>query len=128
MVGGWKGYMLTDTTNADNKKGLPATLFISYVSSDGELAGEMTVQYRYQSDIYRAKYEVTGQYNFANSQAFIEQQKIVFHDILPKGLQWCFGSGYFRLKRNPYKKKSYLDGIMTTDCGKEMIRIVLIKK
>ena len=120
--------MLTDTTNADNKKGLPATLFISYVSTDGELAGEMTVQYRYQSDIYRAKYEVAGQYDAAASKAYIEQEKIVFHDILPKGLNWCFGSGYFQLKRNPYKKKYYLDGLMKTDCGKEIIRFILIKK
>jgi hypothetical protein len=127
-IGTWNGYLITDTDNADNQNGLPVTLFFSDDNKLGELSGEMTIQYRYQTDVYRAKYSVTGTYSKSASRVFIEQKKIIFCDILPKGLQWCFGSGTFSLLRNPYKKKNYLDGIMSSNCGKEKMRMIIVKK
>lgn len=128
IIGGWKGYLLTDTSNADNRTGLPVVMNISDSNNKGEFAGDMTIQYRYQTDIYRVKYVISGNFDESTSVAYIEQEKIVYYDLLPKGLKWCFGSGYFKLQRNPYRKKIYLDGTMTTDCGDDPMRFVLIKK
>jgi len=128
FTGFWKGYLITDTSNIDNKKGLPVTVFISDDNNQGEVAGEMSIQYRYQTDVYKAKYMITGTYDETMTSLLITQEKIVYYDLLPKGLQWCFGSGSFTLERNPYKKRYYLDGIMTTNCGDEQMRIILIKK
>lgn len=128
FTGYWKGYLITDTTNVDHKKGLPVTLFISDDNEQGELYGEMTIQYRYQTDVYKAKYVISGMYDETLANVLITHEKLVYYDILPKGLQWCFGSGSFNVKRNPYKKKNYLDGIMTTNCGDEEIRMILVKK
>lgn len=127
-IGTWKGFLLTDVSNADNANGLPVTLFISDDNKSGELHGEMTVQYRYQTDVYRAKYSVAGIYDKTTSQVYIEQQKIIYYDLLPKGLEWCLGKGTFKLQRNPYEKKNYLDGTLISNCGNEKMRMVLIKK
>lgn len=126
--GTWKGFLLSKNADEDNKKGLPVSLYIVDDNDDGDLFGEMTVQYRYQTDIYKAKYKVTGQINFEDNTMFIKQERIIYCDILPKGLQWCFGSGDFNILRNVYKKKNYLDGYMTTDCGDEKLRMILLKK
>jgi len=128
FTGFWKGYLITDTSNIDNKKGLPVTVFISDDNNQGEVAGEMSIQYRYQTDVYKAKYMITGTYDETMTSLLITQEKIVYYDLLPKGLQWCFGSGSFTFEKNPYKKRYYLDGIMTTNCGDEQMRIILIKK
>ncbi|MBK9792682.1 MAG: hypothetical protein IPP60_06170 [Sphingobacteriales bacterium] len=88
----------------------------------------MTIQYRYQTDIYKAKYVLSGLYDETFTNIYITQEKLLYYDILPKGLQWCFGSGTFVLHRNPYRKKNYIDGYMTTNCGNEKIRMVLVKK
>lgn len=87
----------------------------------------MSIQYRYQDDIYKAKYNISGRYD-AGGSIFLQQEKLVYYDVLPKGLQWCFGSGYFAMFRDPYKKKNYLDGYMTTNCGDEQLRMILIQK
>jgi len=128
ILGNWKGFLLTDTTNADNQKGLPVLLSIFDDNDKGDFYGEMSIQYFYQTDVYKAKYIVSGNYDESTSTVFIEQERLVFYDILPKGLQWCFGSGTLQLKRNPSRKKNYLDGSMTTNCGDEEMRMVLIKK
>ncbi|HNY55525.1 MAG: hypothetical protein KAX69_03920 [Chitinophagales bacterium] len=94
----------------------------------GELVGEMIIQYRYQTDLYKAKYKVLGMINYENMTMYLEQSKLIYYDLLPKGYQWCFGIGTFEILRNPYRKKNYLDGYMTTNCGDEKLRMVLIKK
>ncbi|MFN8261027.1 MAG: hypothetical protein U0X41_08860 [Chitinophagales bacterium] len=127
-TGNWKGFLLTDTTNVDNQKGLPVTVFISDDNDKGELYGEMTIQYRYQTDIYKAKYIISGNYEEGENSVYLQQERLVYYDLLPKGLQWCFGGGNFVVYRNPYKKKNYMDGFMTTNCGNEQMRIVLVKK
>jgi hypothetical protein len=126
--GTWKGIMLSNTSDVDNGKGLPVTLFISSDNEAGEMVGEMSIQYRYQTDIYKAKYSVNGLIDYENKSIYIEQVKLIYYDLLPRGLQWCFGNGTFQIFRNPYKKKNYLDGYMTTSCGPEKLRMVLIKK
>lgn len=119
--------MLSNTSDVDNGKGLPVTLFISSDNEAGEMVGEMSIQYRYQTDIYKAKYSVNGLIDYENKSIYIEQVKLIYYDLLPRGLQWCFGNGTFQIFRNPYKKKNYLDGYMTTSCGPEKLRMVLIK-
>lgn len=126
--GTWKGYILSKSLDDDNKKGLPVTLYIVDDNDAGDLVGEMSIQYKYQTDIYKAKYKVSGSIDYDEYTMYIRQEKLVYYDLLPKGLQWCFGSGNYKIFRNSYKKKIYIDGYMTTDCGKEKIRMILIKK
>ncbi len=126
--GTWKGFLMSKSLDGDNKKGLPVSLYIVDDNDAGDLFGEMSIQYRYQSDIYKAKYKVSGNINYDEKKIFIEQEKIIFFDLLPKGLEWCFGNGTFSILRNPYTKKYYLDGYMITNCGNERLRMVLIKK
>ena len=126
--GTWKGYLMSSSLDADNKKGLPVTLYIVDDNDAGMLIGEMSIQYRYQTDIYRAKYKVGGYIDYDENTIYIEQEKLIYYDLLPKGLQWCFGSGTYKVRRDPYKKKMYLDGSMVTNCGNEKLRMVLFKK
>ena len=128
LHGNWKGFLLSKNSDADNKKGLPVTLYIVDDKDAGDLVGEMTVQYQYQTDIYKAKYKVSGNINYEENTMYLVQEKLIFYDLLPKGLEWCFGSGSFNIRRNPYMKKNYLDGYMTTNCGNEKLRMVLFKK
>jgi hypothetical protein len=127
-TGYWKGVMFSNMNDIDNDKGLPVILYISYDNDAGELTGEMTIQYRYQTDLYKAKYKVSGLIDYDQKTIYLEHDKLVYFDVLPRGLQWCFGSGTFQIFRNTYKKKNYMDGYMTTNCGAEKLRMVLIKK
>lgn len=88
----------------------------------------MTIKYRYQTDIYNAKYKVIGKVDYASNVMYIEQTELIYYDLLPKGLNWCFGRGTLNILRNPYYKKNYLDGYMTTNCGQDQQRFVLIKQ
>lgn len=126
--GTWKGYLMSNNLDADNKKGLPVTLYIVDDNDEGDLVGEMSIQYRYQTDIYKAKYKISGNINYEENTMYIVQEELVYYDLLPKGLEWCFGSGTYKVQRDPYKKKLYTDGYMTTNCGNEKLRMVLLKK
>lgn len=126
--GNWKGYLFAGGNDGDKKRGLPVSLYIIDDNDDGDLVGEMSITYRYQSDLYRAKYKMSGQIDYENRTMFLQQEELIYYDLLPKGLKWCFGSGTFEMLRNPYKKKNYIDGYMTTNCGDEKLRMVLIKK
>ena len=126
--GNWKGYLTSKSMiDADNKTGLPVTLYIIDDNDEGDIMGEMTVQYRYQTDIYKAKYSVNGNIDYENYTISLEQTKLIFYDILPKGLQWCFGFGTLKIYRSIYGKKTYMDGYMTSSCGTEKIHMVLLK-
>ncbi len=126
--GTWKGMLLSKSLDADNRKGLPVTLYIADNNGDGDISGEITIQYRYQTDIYKAKYNVIGKIDYINFTMYIEQTELIFYDILPKGYKWCFGSGNFKILRNPNRKRNYIDGFMNTNCGNEQMRMILIKK
>ena len=78
--------MLSNTSDVDNGKGLPVTLFISSDNEAGEMVGEMSIQYRYQTDIYKAKYSVNGLIDYENKSIYIEQVKLIYYDLLPRGL------------------------------------------
>ena len=123
----WKGVIMIKN-DPDNPKGLATTLNIIDNADNGDLVGEMTVQYLYQTDAYKAKYKVLGIINYEEMTMYLEQTNLIYSDLLPKGLQWCFGIGTFQILRNPYRKKNYLDGYMTTNCGNEQLRMILIKK
>jgi hypothetical protein len=125
--GSWKGYLLSNTEDSDNRKGLPCSLFIIDDNDEGYFTGEMTVQYRYQTDIYKAKYTVQGMIDYEKYSIYLKQTKMVYYDLLPKGLQWCFGSGTFSIYRSIYGKKTYMDGPMNSTCGNEKMRLILIK-
>jgi hypothetical protein len=128
--GTWKGYMISNSlsSDVDNKDGLPVTLYIIDDNDKGDLVGEMTVRYKYQTDIYRAKWHVSGNLDYANYTISIQQNNFIYFDLLPKGLDWCTGGGTFNIYRSNYKKKLYMDGNMLTSCGDERIRMVLVKQ
>jgi hypothetical protein len=125
--GSWKGYLMSNTEDQYNRNGLPATLYIIDDNDQGYFTGEMTIQFRYQTDIYKAKYTVKGIIDYEKYQVYLEQTNIVFYDLLPKGLQWCFGKGTFNIYRSIYGKKTYMDGPMTSSCGEESMRLILVK-
>ena len=124
--GNWKGYMISNSPDPDNKNGMPATLYIVDDNDDGDIVGEMTVQYRYQSDIYRAKYTIQGKINYEDYTIAIDQTGLKYYDLLPKGLNWCFATGELNIYRSSTAKKLYIDGNMTTNCGANL-RMILIK-
>lgn len=127
--GDWKGMLTSNSllSDPDNNKGLPVMLTIIDDNNEGQIAGEMTVQYRYQTDVYKAKYAVTGTLDYKAYVITIKQEKFLFYDLLPKGLKWCMGSGKFNIYRSIYRKKMYMDGYMTSDCGAERMRMILVK-
>jgi hypothetical protein len=88
----------------------------------------MMVQYRYQTDIYKAKYAIQGDVNYQKFTISFNQTRLIYNDLLPKGLNWCFGSATLNVKRSTYKKKIYMDGYMNTNCGKEQMRVILVKQ
>jgi hypothetical protein len=126
--GTWKGYLTSKSLDSDNETGLPVTLFIIDDNNQGQVSGEMTVQYRYQTDIYKAKYSIQGNIDYDNYVITLLQTGMIFYDLLPKGLKWCFGSGSFHIYRSIYGRKTYMDGFMTSDCGAEKMRMILVKK
>ncbi len=126
--GNWKGFLISKNPDSDNKDGLPVTLYIIDDNDEGDLVGEMTVQYRYQTDIYKAKWSVSGSLDYTKYTISILQESFVFYDLLPKGLQWCSGNARLNIYRSTYKKKLYMDGIMYTNCGEEELRLVLVKE
>ncbi len=125
--GNWKGFLMSKSLDVDNKDGLPVTLYIVDDNDNGDIVGEMVVKYRYQTDIYKAKYSITGKLDYSNYTLSLEQTGVIYYDLLPKGLQWCMGSGKFNIYRSTYAKKLYIDGYMTTNCGDERLRLVLVK-
>jgi hypothetical protein len=125
--GNWKGYLVSKSLDSDNSSGLPVTLYIIDDNDAGDFQGEMTVQYRYQTDLYKAKYSVEGNIDYTNYIITLEQTNLIYYDILPKGLQWCFGGGTFNIYRSIYGKKIYMDGYLGTNCGGEKMRMILIK-
>lgn len=127
LHGDWKGFLMSNTTDEDNKNGLAVYLTITDDNDKGEVFGIMTISYRYQTDIYRAKYKVTGQIDYANYRISITQGDFIYSDLLPKGLNWCTGSGTFNIYRSSMAKKIYMDGYMTTNCGAQKLRLILVK-
>lgn len=125
--GNWKGYLMSKSLDVDNKDGLPVTLYIIDDNDKGQIWGEMIVRYRYQTDIYKAKYKVSGQLDYSNYTISIQQGDFIYRDLLPKGLNWCTGGGTFNIYRSNYKKILYMDGYMQTNCGSEKLRLLLIK-
>ena len=128
LHGNWKGYLISNNMDADNKDGLPVTLSIIDDNDGGDLVGEMTAQYRYQTDIYKAKWSVSGNIDYDNYTIYLQQGNFIYSDLLPKGLQWCSGYGNLNIYRSTYKKKIYMDGSMYTNCGQENLRLILVKE
>lgn len=129
LRGNWKGIILTnDNNDLDNKGGLQITLFITDDNEVGDFRGEMTVRYRYQTDVYKAKYEITGKLDYNTYKMQIRQDRYIFADVLPKGLSWCIGSGTARMYRSTYKKRVIIDGNLSTNCGAQRLRFVLFKQ
>lgn len=128
LLGTWKGYIMTNNLDEDNKNGLPVTLYITSDRENGDFIGEMYVSYRYQTDIYNAKYSANGNLDVNTFTLRLYQKELVYYDILPKGLSWCFGQFKMKMYQSNYKRKLVLDGNMYTDCLEGNIRIVLIKK
>ncbi len=120
--------MISNSADADNKDGMPVTLFILDDNDVGNFSGDMVVSYRYQSDIYKAKYNITGKLDYNTFKMSIQQNKIIYNDLLPKGLNWCIGSGNARMFRSTYKKTIIIDGNFSTNCGGERMRLFLIKQ
>lgn len=120
--------MSKNNTDIDNKNGLQVTMFITDDNDVGDFRGEMTVRYRYQTDVYKAKYQITGKLDYNTYKMQIRQDKYIYADLLPKGLNWCIGSGTARMYRSTYKKKVVIDGNLTTNCGGENLRFVLFKQ
>jgi hypothetical protein len=127
LKGKWKGLLISKNADADNKNGLPVTLFILDDNDVGNFSGDMILKYRYQSDVYKAKYNITGRLDYNTFKLTIQQNKIIYSDILPKGLNWCIGNGTARMYRSTYKKSIIIDGYFTTNCGAERMRLVLVK-
>ena len=127
--GNWKGFLISNSLLMDpyNRRGLPVTLYIIDDNDKGDLIGEMNVQYKYQTDIYKAKYKIEGNINYTKYTISLVQGNLIFSDILPKGLQWCFGNGTLNIYRSTFGKKTYMDGFMKTSCGNERIRMILVK-
>lgn len=128
VQGNWKGRLLSNYLDVYNKNGLPVNLYLMDDKSDGNLVGEMTIHYQYQEDVYRAKYKVSGKINYNTFQFNITQTKLVFSDLLPKGLEWCMGKAdNLQIYRSSKVKKLYIDGQFETNCN-EKYRMVLFKK
>lgn len=127
LHGTWKGFLISNTNDEDNRNGLPVTLTIVDDNDKGEIFGEMVVSYRYQTDVYRAKYKISGNIDYANYRISLQQGDFIFNDLLPKGLKWCTGGGTFGVYRSSTAKKIYMDGFMQTNCGSEKLRLILIK-
>lgn len=125
--GTWKGYLLFNGLDADNSDGLPVTLNIVDDNDNGDYQGEMFVQYRYQTDIYKAKYAVQGNIDYEKYLITLQQTKLLYYDLLPKALQWCFGEGTLNIYRSTYAKKIYMDGYMGSNCGEQKMRLILVK-
>ncbi len=128
LRGTWKGYITSKSLDKDNKDGLPTTLTIIDDNNAGQVVGEMTVQYRYQTDIYKAKYAIQGELNYQKFSISFTQTRLIYSDLLPKGLNWCFGSATLKIFRSTYKKKIYMDGYMNSNCGKEKMRVILVRQ
>ncbi|MDB5227982.1 MAG: hypothetical protein JWN78_2175 [Bacteroidota bacterium] len=126
LHGNWKGFIVSNL-DVYNSTGLPVSLSIVDDNDEGDLVGEMTVQYRYQTDIYKAKYAIEGNIDYEKYVISLRQTHFVYSDLLPKGLQWCIGGGTFNIYRSTYGKKTYMDGYMKSNCGKEDMRMILIK-
>ncbi|MFN8237808.1 MAG: hypothetical protein U0T77_06520 [Chitinophagales bacterium] len=126
--GNWKGFLISKTPEEDNKDGLPVTLYIIDDNDQGDLVGEMTVQYRYQTDVYKAKWSISGNIDYYNYTITLQQDNFVYYDLLPKGLQWCAGYAKLNIYRSTYIKKLYMDGSMYTNCGEEKLRLILVKE
>ena len=107
---------------------MQVSLFITDDNDVGDFRGEMTVRYRYQTDVYKAKYQITGKLDYNTYKLQIRPDTFIFADVLPKGLNWCIGSGTARMYRSTYKKKVIMDGTLATNCGAERLRMVLIKQ
>ncbi|MBK8350786.1 MAG: hypothetical protein IPL21_03570 [Saprospirales bacterium] len=129
LRGKWKGVIVTkDNTDIDNKNGLIVNLYITDDNDVGDFRGEMTVSYRYQTDVYKAKYQITGKLDYNTYKFRIRQDKYIFSDVLPKGLNWCIGSGDGRIYRSKYKKRIIMDGNLATNCGGDRLHFVLVKQ
>lgn len=126
--GNWKGFLIGKNMDADNKDGLPVTLSIIDDNDEGDLVGEMTAQYRYQTDVYKAKWSITGSIDYYNYTIYLQQGNFIYYDLLPKGLQWCSGYGNLNIYRSTYMKKIYMDGTMYTNCGQDQLRLILVKE
>lgn len=113
--------------DADNKNGMPATLTITDDAENGDYVGEMLISFRYQSDIYRARYKVEGNIDYEKYTISIIQTGLIYSDILPRGLNWCFSSGVLNIYRSNTAKKIYLDGYMHVECTNDNVRTILIK-
>ncbi len=127
LHGSWKGFIMSNTNDESNKNGLQSTLTITDDNDKGQIFGEMIVFYRYQTDIYKAKYKITGNIDYVNYTISFQQGDFIYADLLPKGLNWCTGGGTFSVFRSTTAKKLYMDGYMTTNCGPENLRLILIK-
>ena len=126
LHGEWKGFIVSNL-DVYNSTGLPVSLNITDDNDQGGLVGEMIVQYRHQTDVYKAKYAIEGNIDYDKYIINLQQTKFVYSDLLPKGLQWCLGGGTFNIYRSTYGKKIYMDGYMKSNCGKEDMRMILIK-
>ena len=84
LRGKWKGVIVTkDNSDIDNKNGLIVNLYITDDNDVGDFRGEMTVSYRYQTDVYKAKYQITGKLDYNTYKFRIRQDKFIFSDVLP---------------------------------------------
>lgn len=128
LLGTWKGYIISNELDADNRNGLPVTLYINSDNDNGDFVGEMYVSYRYQTDIYNAKYMVKGSLDINTFVLRMSQTEIVYYDVLPKGMSWCFGQFKLNMYQSNYMRKIILDGSMNTECSESNIRVVLVKK
>ena len=112
VQGNWKGRLISNYLDAYNKNGLPVSLYLMDDKADGNLVGEMTIRYRYQEDVYSAKYKVSGKIDYSSYKFNLTQTEIIFGDVLPKGLQWCAGkSDNLGIYRSSNIKRFYIDGI-----------------
>ena len=127
LRGTWQGFLKSNTADESNKDGLPVSIIITDDNDAGDVFGEMNVSYRYQTDIYRARYKMSGNINYSTYQITIKQEDFIYSDLLPKGLKWCSGSGTLNIYRSSSAKKLYMDGFMKTNCGEERLRLILIK-
>lgn len=126
-MGKWKGYVISKNMDYDNRNGMPVTLTITDDADNGDYVGDMVVSYRYQTDVYRAKYTVEGNINYVDYTISVIQTGLVYSDLLPKGLNWCFSSGDLNIYRSTSAKKLYIDGYVYVDCTNENVRMILIK-